>query len=362
MKLLASLAAIPLLMCGLSGAAAAPKQGRHPPSEDCRDDDGVDRCDPEQHRRVLARYGLQPIETHLAAGDMVRRAFFVDGYGNDLVAISFVRAKGRDPVLWVHVPSGKEQGRPPMQASVPGPVWDDLVRRSAHFDRTLGPAPKPKPNPDSEWEEIVLCSHSWVYTVEATELADRLDVRLARVRRKTDDACEEGLAQAFALELARAAVPLLPACALLDPRQHRNLASLLSACTLLSGDRLAAAEVMNRLDLLDDVGHGPNAALAAKVFSIEAEVDWQGSRSAGPGEAAKIWVDKLAGGGAHLFYEAIEGLSADRVRFVGALSRHVEVSNGQSVYQRARVEQIWRREGGDFSIERALVGPWEQQR
>ncbi|HEX8256204.1 MAG TPA: hypothetical protein VF589_01115 [Allosphingosinicella sp.] len=359
MKLLASLAAMPLLLLAPIGAdAAAPKEGRFPPLGDCRDDRGVDRCDPAQHRRVLALYGVQPIEAHLAAGDIVRRAFFVDGYGSDRVAISFVRAKGRDPALWVHVPSGKEQGRAPMQAPVPGPVWDDLIRRSAHFDRTLAP---PKPGPDGE--EEVLCIHSWVYTLEATELPDELAGQPGRVRRKTEDACDDGLAEAYALELARAAVPLLPACALIDPRQQRGLPGVLSACFLLTGDRLAAAEVLNRLNLIQAAENESDAARAEQVFGPEAQLDWQGSRSADRAQAAKLWLAKLAeGGGAQLFYDKVEGLSPDRVRFVGFLSRYAGEANGESVNQFASVEQIWTREGGDFFIERAIVGPWERER
>lgn len=64
---------------------------------ECSDDNGVDRCSAEQHRRVLDLFGLNPIEEHVRAGDQVRRAFYVDGYGGDLLALSFVRAPGRDP-------------------------------------------------------------------------------------------------------------------------------------------------------------------------------------------------------------------------------------------------------------------------
>ena len=364
------LAMIALLLLG-GGAGAAAQEREKPRDHNCEDDRGVNRCDAEQQRKMRALYGLEPIETHLAGGDVVHRAMFVDGYGRDVVAISFVRPKGADPVLSVHAPADPDGTRPEaLTAPVPKNVWDRLIERSQHFDRELAPPvveEKPKPGKKREkpvtertgGETITICLHSWVYVVEATE-APSSD-RTAKVRRTVEDACEDGLAEVYARELANAAVTLLPPCALLDRKQHRNLPSLLRACTSLSGDRLAAAEVMNAVEVFRRVDRPTEAALLHGVFHYSIELDWQGTSVKGSRAAAETWATNSAGRAIHLFHESFEGVTPDEVRFVGFLSRVTEGPGGDWVHHRARVEQTWVRDAGRFEIRRASVGPWEKE-
>ena len=343
------------LILGFAPATATKPAKGEPPVGDCHDDDMVDRCSAEQQRRVRELFGVQPIEVHRDAGDQVRRAFYVDGYGNDVVAIVFVRPKGGDPALQVHFPRASDGKRPePLQAPVPHGVWESVIRLSSHFDEQL----KRLPEVPSGSGEITLCMHSWVFTVEATDPAIG-EYRPATLRRKTEDSCDDGLAEAYANELTRAAVPLLPPCARLDPREHRNEAMLLSACRLLRGDRLAAAEVMNLLDGFDSI-EGPEDATHLKgLFAYQARIDWGGEQLAEGGGAGEAWARKMSEGGrTRLYWDYIEGETAQRVRFVGLLSRSLESDAG---YSRARVEQIWRREGRSFQIERATVGPFEPE-
>lgn len=332
---------------------------RFPPPGDCRDDDMVDRCSPRQQRKVRRLFGVKSLEAHRDAGDQVRRAFYVDGYGNDVVAIAFVRPKGHGPTLFVHFPRrGDEERIEPLQAPVPQDVWDSVLDRWRDFDRKRqGPQPPTKvSDPDVV---MTLCIHSWVYTVEATDPA-LAGSRPATLRRKTEDACDNGLAEAYATELQRVAVPLLPACARLDREMHRNEATLLSACRLLRGDRLAAAEVMNRLDELRRVDGPEEAPEIAGLFARHAEIKWAGESLDRKDGAAAAWARRIAEGGRTiLYYDSVEGESADRVRFLGQFSRYVE--DGERSLQ-ARVEQIWVREDGEFRIERAIVGPFEPER
>lgn len=338
------------------GLAPPPKaRPAVPPPGDCRDDKGVDRCKAEQQRRVRDLFGVEAIEAHRDAGDQVRRAFYVDGYGRDVVAITFIRPKGGDPSLWVHFPREDDVKRSePLRAAVPLDVWESVLRRSDLFDRRLESPPTARSGGDSD--EILLCLHSWVYTVEATDPAQG-KYRPATLRSRVEDACDDGPAEAYATELTIAAVPLLPPCARLDRGRHRNAATLLSACRLLRGDRLAAAEVMNRLDELRNVEGPEDAALARGLFASGAQIDWAGELHKEGG--ASTWAKKIAEGGRTvLYYDAFEGESADRVRFVGLFSRSIE---GEDKYRQARVEQIWTREDGHFRIERATVGPFEPE-
>jgi hypothetical protein len=66
--------------------ALAQNDSRPPliPRNDCRDDSGLDRCDPENQRVMRSLYGAPAIEELAASGAEIRRAFFVDGYGKDV--------------------------------------------------------------------------------------------------------------------------------------------------------------------------------------------------------------------------------------------------------------------------------------
>ena len=327
-----------------------------PPRGDCRDDRLVDRCAPEQQGRVRELFGVKPIEEHRKAGDQVRRAFYVDGYGRDVVAIEFIRPKGADPLLRVHFPAREGQARtPPMSAAVDAERWSALLRRSEHFDREPQARPR-KPGEKDEDEEIVLCLHSWVYTVEATDPA-RGEDEAPPVRRRTEDACDNGLAEAFATELGATAVPLLPPCALLDRERHRNDMSLLASCGLLKGDRLAAAGVMNRVDALRHSDEEEDLALLRPLFGYRAGVDWAGEANEGA-DAAAFWLRKTREADADFYFDEIVGETADRVRVLGALYR--SVGEGEAERQElAKVELVWEQEGNRYQIERARVGPFE---
>jgi hypothetical protein len=302
---------------------------------------------------VRTLFGLRPIEEHLTAGDEVRRAYYIDGYGKDVVAIEFIRPSGEAPALRVHFPpvKGKAPAKP-LAAAVDDATWRALLRRSALFDRALVPRAEKPFGPD---DTITLCVHPWVYTVEASDPAQLPD-EPARVRQRTESACDRGLVDAFAIEAAKMAVPLLPACARLDLEQHRNEIALLGACGLLTGDRLAAAEAMNEANHFRYLG-GRDADLGAIQASFPfsgATIDWAGE----PGperDLAAFWIRKLRETGASaLFIEEVDGESATRVRVRAALERWA----GEDARRRERapVEQIWAQEGQRWMIERAAVG------
>jgi len=337
----------------------APSLASAQPAADpnCRDDRGVDRCAEAQQGRVRALFGMRPIEEHRAAGDQARRVFYVDGYGRDLIAIAFVRARGQDPTLWVHYPQVQGERRSePLRAPVPLAVWEDILRRSHNFERSF--APRPGADPAAS-----ICLHSWVYTIEAADPAT--GYRPASLRRKTEDSCEGGPGGIYAREMERAALALIPHCAALDPAQHRNPASMLAACRILRGDRLAAAEALNRAGVLRRMSTPAEMGLMHGRFGYRAVIDWNGARNEGQGSALAFWIRKVGEEGRpSLFFEAVEGESADRVRLIAMLSRSLEVPEGrQSRYERARVEQIWVRDaGGDFEIEQVTVGPWAASR
>lgn len=304
---------------------------------------------------MRALYGLRPIEEHRDAGDQVRRVFYVDGYGRDVIAIAFVRTSGHEPIVRVYFP-GREGGaaREPLEAPVPQSTWDDLIFRSAMFERQLVPVPIPD-------NVIPICMHSWVYTVEASDPAPS-PYQPAAVRRATQDSCGSSLSEAFAIEAQRAALPLFPACNRLDPEQHRNPASQLAACRLLRGDRMAAAAVMNDSRAFRQVRSVDDVREIASRFADGATIDWQGERNQGRSSAAVFWARKVGEAhGANIYTLAVEGISATRVRMVAWLHRSVEAMQEQhSTDCCARVEMIWVfGPAQQFQVESVTVGPWQ---
>ncbi len=336
-------------------------QGASPPAadEDCRDDHGVDRCDAAQQARVRALFGVGTIEAHRDAGDQVRRVFYVDGYGRDVVAIAFVRRPGHDPEVRVHFK--REEGvpdLPPLVAPVSADIWDRQIERSSLFDRRLVPLSRPSEG------EIVVCLHSWVYTVEASDPA-RPGGEAGVIRRRTEDACADGVTEVFAREISDAALPLFPHCALLQANQHRNAASRLAACAILSGDRHTAARVRNQVNELFYIDRMEDLPLVAPLFDYRTQVGWNGERYAGreTDGAARFFLSKmLEGERDRLFVQNVEGLDAFRGRLRGGLVHRISVPGQEDdVAESAPVEILWEQEYGDrFLIRSITVGPFSR--
>lgn len=322
----------------------------------CYRDPNAASCASEHALSLQRLYRVRPIEAHRDAGDQVRRIFYVDGYGRDVVALSFIRARGHEPMLVVDFPH--EEGAPDLEAlraPVPAAVWDDVLTRSALFDRQLVPPP-----PVPAGDEVSLCMHGWRYTIEATD-PPQYEGDRATLRRRTESACDDGLTELYAAELRRAAYPLIPHCARLDLAYYRNEASLLQACGILSGDRLAAAEAMNQANRVRNVEGPAETALLRDVFAYDAAVDWNGERAQGEGAGARLWAAKVAEQGrANFFFMSVHGEAPDRVRLIGTLARWAPRGDREEpTFERAPVQQIWTRENGEFALESAVVGPFE---
>jgi hypothetical protein len=340
---------------------AAPAHGQSEVDRDCMDDRGADRCGAAQQARVRALYGVETLEAHRDAGDQVRRVFYVDGYGYDVAAIAFVRRPGHDPEVRVHVPP--QEGRPgpaPMVAPVPIDVWELLIERSALFDRALVPRPEPARFENGE-QLLTVCLHASVVTAEATDPA-REGGEAARLRRRTEGGCSRGTTGAFAREVSRAALPLLPHCALLNSSHHRGPAAQLAACHVLSGDRPAAAQVRNQVEALSWADTMAELPEIAGLFDNRTRIDWNGELHAGrevDGAARFFLAKMLEAGRRDLVIDSIEGLSDRRVRFRGNLVRSVQTPDGQEeVSEIAPVEMIWELEySGRFMIRSLTVGP-----
>jgi hypothetical protein len=339
------------LLVAAGAAQAAPRQDL--PA--CRRDRESGACALEYQRYLLTLYGLESLEAHRDAGNQVRRAFYVDGHGQDVIAISFVRSKGHDPVVRIDRPRRTGDATvEPLQAPIPEEVWEATLARSNLFDRKLVPLP------ESVSGDIIVCVHGWVYTVEAADPAISRD-RPAELRRKTGNSCDDDLLESYAAEIYRAAVPLIEPCR----RKWGSGPSLLAACFMLKGDRLAAAAVANRLERFDSLETNRFRALESSdgrtiegLFDHDAAIDWNGE-SNGTVDPAPFLVSKLIGLEQSAFYfERIEGEGADRVRVTGGLERSRKVAGRDSLTEIAAIDQQWKRDGDAFYIESMRIGPF----
>lgn len=221
-----------LLALTVATPAAAVAQDSSPAPDECLDDNLSNRCDAEEQSRVRALLGVASIEDEAASRAIVYRAFFVDGYGRDMPAVSIERRPGQSPEVVIYGRDGRSTHAP-----VSTEAWE-RVRREARFaDRVFEPVEPTSPG-------VGICLHSWVQTVE---IANSPRERFADepVRRRTEDACGGGVTTRFAFLLAETAAAEIPWCERLDADHERNSVTQLETCLMLSGDQMAAAELYN---------------------------------------------------------------------------------------------------------------------
>lgn len=309
-------------------------------ARNCRDDNGVDRCLADVQAEVRLRLGVASIEQEAAAGVEVYRAFFVDGYGNDMPSVSFERRPGEDPKVVVY---GLDNRR--MSAAVSAAVWREVQAESLFADRVLQ-ADVGALAAEGQTRPPALCLHSWVQTVEmANTWPERWSV--VPVRRRTEDACGGGLTTRFAFHLAELAVKAVPPCDALDERQQRNRITQLASCLNLKGDRLAAAELRNaRLSFGPRPGAAQDDAYAwqaALGTNGSPRLVWAGEeirteRGSGDKNVAQFLIAKHAELPRLAFrQESFEGIDARRAQAEGTASYVLDDTTWRASYRQTWV-------------------------
>ncbi len=332
-------------------AALAIQQTPVEPDRNCLDDNHTDRCDAVEQARVRALLGAPAIEDEAAAGAEIYRAFFVDGYGRDMPAVSFERRNGEPPKVVV---LGEEGARLEDWASAE--TWDAVVSASRLADRVLIPL---EANPDEE----VICLHSWVTTVEMAN--SRPDFDRVPVRRRTEDACGGALTNRFAHLLADLALKGLPSCAVLDPAHSRNSVTLLETCLGLEGDTMAAAELWNQARIPYE-----NTEAAWRTWlgygNVQPRIDWAGevvqetnfSRlgdTRPPPDAAAFLKDRL---GSVDFYSVFQNRVAASTSADALIDGVIQLRSGEQL-RVASYRQVWRKEDGfDWQLATWTIEPF----
>jgi hypothetical protein len=316
-------------------------------NEVCRANRTSDACIMARTEQVRSAYDVPPLETHRIAGDRVRQAF----YSFDVLpVVSFVAPPGGPATVTVRYPRMRDGSTPePLRAAVPAWAWREVLALPEPFD-----APPSAPQRGST------CLDGATYLAEAVDPGQPIG-RPATMRQRLGHDCERGPVPAYATAIAARALSLLPPCTRIDEPSHAWPIVRLLACRTLRGDRMAAADVLNRARGFGMTHNAGDTARLAGLFSARSELHWDGARQAG--DPAVVWAARAAPslGVTGFSVEAVEGINGRRVRLTGRLSRTVDTSRGASTgAETAQVEQLWRRDrDGLFRVVRATVGPWE---
>lgn len=328
-----------------------------PPAPDpCRPHGDETACYAAHQSRYLDDFGLPTAESRAAAGDRIRRAMIFDRNWSPVVAIEFRRAAGTEPTVAIYPPRAEGAAgpaEPAYAAAVPLAEWERIGEAGRNFDRALAPVP-----PDLPPGTILMCADAWLDIVETTD--PEAEGPRGRLRRRAEDTCAHGLANAYARALADAAVRLLPACGGIEgwgdfsPR-------ILSVCAMLGGDRMAAAEVYGRLK---DLREARDADSLRYYFAQSATLDWAGERIAGAPAIAEAWIRRTSADPPSSFFpHRLVGENAGRVRVEGVLEHWIDAPGHDSALWVAPVSLVLvRSPARTFDITEAHVGDFAPAR
>lgn len=337
-----------------------PVIAKEPFDQKCSDDRGNNRCSPSVQANTLAKYGLSELETLAAEGTYVRRAMLVDGYGVDVLAVSFVREKGKDPFVEIRAPLAKgTQVAPAISMPISLSEWNEVLNKGMFFNRDFAPEPG-KSAKDAALESI--CLHSWVATVESANPSrpsfnwPNGKDHPAEIRRKTQTTCNYGLAVQYAYQLVDMAFDMIPVCQSINLSDHRNKTMALNTCLGLSGDRASAAQahsLSRRLVRALDARSKDDAQVKDAVNQLMVQTAPNDRPNVGSREITKRQRDELVallrqGDFSYSFFSC-KGIDADHVEMEATQIQRDKKSD-DAVVLRRRVKILALRDSGEFRI------------
>lgn len=285
-----------------------------------------------------------PAAAEAAAGVETYRVFFTNGYGRkEPTVVAFERRPGDEPKAVVYTLDGKLE-RPVTEAT-----WRMVQEDSRFADRKLVPLPPVKEG--SEFvDSVTICSHPWGVVMELinSPLSPARAVRSAQ-----QNTCHAGLTTQFGFELARLAVEQFPACAALDPEDHRNDVTLLAECARLTGDKIAAASLANQLihpfQMPTDSPEFWNRWMGRNA---QPELNWSGQiiKDAARGEnsVGKFLAAQDERWILHLDPNRFEGVDARNAKVTGVFTRLKTLDDPErDIEEQADYEQVWTFDNSD---------------
>lgn len=345
---------------------AVPALANTPADPRCTDDNGTNRCDTETQAKTRNAYGIADVDALAAQGTYVRRAMLVDGYGRDILAVSFIRKKGMDPIVEIRAPQPKG-ARTSSSISMPISLseWNNMLSQGGYFDRDLAPMLAE----DGKTELRNICLHSWMATVEAVDPARLSSNSLPAmdevpvIRRKTQSACDGGLAVQYAFQLADLAYDVLPVCQSINLEFQRNKVTALSTCLSLSGDRAAAGQALSLSHGIEKALHiypkdGTQTQKALEWLIVSADPNDRpqpGSNHITRNERAALVATLQQG---DIYFSGYHGVDADHVE-IDAMQVHRTDDQPSSENPQRKIKIYASREVGEFRIYRIIAPAFE---
>lgn len=319
-----------------------------PPTQpsNCKDDKGEERCSAVAQSRLREALGMQPIADVAKTGAIARRVAYIDGYGNNLLGIEFVRPAASDPMVRVILPARQGRERRDMEAPISAERWSAILAASANTDREY----VEKPDPGT----VNICLHSWVMLFEA---ADQ-NHGASGVRGRLKSGCGASPVSEFAMAAAKEAVAVFAPCERLDPTNYRNDATRLAACFTLQGDRLAAADFTNRTDGLSALTGSARKALGLPN-SYKLSANWNGQSATGVAAKTLLMAQLPENDRVDMTIAEVRGLTPTTGTAKGMLHRRSagEVTTVDEANITLNWDLQWRQ-----PVTAVTVGPWKTRK
>ena len=202
-------------------------------------------CTETGRAELRQQLGLQPLEVETAQGVEVYRAFYLEG-GGARPAIAFVRRPGRNPAVEVMAGGGRL-----MRADVPLDVWRQVQAAGQIADLAVVPR---------SGSEGGCMDGGAVFAEIGVPATDSRSPAINRQRAASS--CEDSGTLFFSRLLVQQAERLLPGCAAISRDFLSEGVTRLHFCFRLTGDQVAAAEVMGLAH--SDVSVGEDDSVARK--------------------------------------------------------------------------------------------------
>jgi hypothetical protein len=362
MPLLAAFAAA--LMLVTSGAPAFAQTPEAAASEDeddvvfdrdCMDDYGRDLCDQGIWTGIVSRLGLDRAELAQRQGLRGVRVFTIDGYSNDMPAVSILAStfdrygEPENAELEVRRKPFRDESKAG-RAVLKMAAGSRLYKRAADLQQLVTASPERAEDDEDtakrasgEDEVVVICLHAWVTVTES--LTDE------GVTRRIRNAC--GSDPLFKASFGMSAMALrgFPHCNRLDPKNYRNESTQLQRCFSLEGtDKVAAAEVTTLFDASINAAADLGPYLAPDVRLTRPDrtrVSGAPAVQSALADAAFKDFDLYAG---HLVG------ATDRVVASGWLDKYIDDG-----VETADIEFVWRRRDRVWRIADIVIGPLKNE-
>lgn len=313
-------------------------------------------CTETGRAELRQELGLQPLEVETTQGVEVYRAFYLEG-GGARPAIAFVRRPGRNPAVEVMAGGGRS-----MRADVPLDVWRQVQAAGQIADLAVVPR---------SGSEGGCMDGGAVFAEIGVPATDSRSPAINRQRAASS--CEDSGTLFFSRLLVQQAERLLPGCAAISRDFLSEGVTRLHFCFRLTGDQVAAAEVMGLAHSDVSVGEDDSVARKRAEWARATGVNpWTRLRWAGEdvppnpggrdaGGATDFLIARSEESRDLRFHPvAFNGVSATVVEVSGHASKSAKPESG-SLY--ADYRQVWRRIAGqEWRVTEWSVEPFEPVR